>query len=103
MELIQKLGLGLFGLGARRASTGSGAQGDARTRGRQARRERDSGDSQQRSSFELRQVNRGLSSHRGDHLDLVEHCVLGPRPILFLNPEVHVVGREQDLVTRLEG
>ena len=49
MELIQKLGLGLFGLGARRASTGSGTQGDARTRGRQARQERDSGDSQQRS------------------------------------------------------
>ena len=48
MELIQKLGLGLFGLGARRASTGSGAQSDARTRSRQTRQERDSGDSQQR-------------------------------------------------------
>ena len=90
MELIQKLGLGLFGLGARRASTGSGAQGDARTRGRQARRERDSGDSQQRSG----------KPGRGETVGQRRRMAMRPPSFTDMLPYVSYDGDEQVFVLK---
>ena len=90
MELIQKLGLGLFGLGARRASTGSGTQGDARTRGRQARQERDSGDSQQRSG----------KPGRGETVGQRRRMAMRPPSFTDMLPYVSYDGDEQVFVLK---
>ena len=90
MELIQKLGLGLFGLGARRASTGSGAQGDARARGREARQERDSGDSLQRSG----------KPGRGETVGQRRRMAMRPPSFTDMLPYVSYDGDEQVFVLK---
>ena len=90
MELIQKLGLGLLGLGARRDAAGSKTPADAKTRGRQERQEHATGE----------RPERGGKPSRGETVGQRRRMAMRPPSFTDMLPYVSYEGDEQVFVLK---